>query len=129
MNNSLKNFILLIVVLILSYFTAGYVGSWYNQITPQHGTFVTGVNDAIFFAGWLMSFGFFIPFIFGIFGFKKNIKWIVIPLIFPALLWLSSDLYHLYIPVVFGLAGFALAKLINFIIPKIRKPNAPIVIK
>jgi hypothetical protein len=125
----MKKFILLIIVFILSYFTASYVGPWYNTITPQSGNFITGSNDAMFFAGWLMSFGFFTPFIFGLFGFRKNKNWIIILLIIPALLWLSSDLYHIYIPIAFGLAGFILAKLINLIISKCRKSNPPMVIK
>lgn len=124
----MKNFILFVAVFVLSYFTASYVGPWYNQITPQYGSFFVDGNDSMMFAGWLMSFGFFIPFIFGLFGFKKNIKWIIVPLIFPALLWLSSDPYHIYIPVAFGLAGFILAKIINFIISKFRRANPPMVV-
>lgn len=125
----MRNFLLFVVTVVLSYFTASYVGSWYNQITPQYGSFFVDGNDSMMFAGWLMSFGFFVPFVFGLFGFKKNIKWITISLIMPALLWLSSDVHHIYIPIIFGLAGFALAKLINLIISKSHRPNPPMVMK
>lgn len=123
----MRNFLLFIITVVLSYFTASYVGSWYNQITPQYGSFFVGSNDSMIFSGWLMSFGFFVPFVFGLFGFRKNIKWIVIPLIFPAFLWLSSDLYHIYIPIAFDLVGFALACLLRKIF--VKHPNPPMVIK
>jgi hypothetical protein len=125
----MKKFILLVVVVVLSYFTASYVGPWYNTITPQTGNFITDGSDAMFFAGWLMSFGFFVPLVFGLFGFRKNKNWIIVLLIVPALLWLSSDLYHIYIPIAFGLAGFVIAKIINLVISKIHRPNPPMVIK
>ena len=129
MKSSLAKFGLFAAAVIISYFPASYIGHWYNQITPQYGTFITGVDDAIIFAGWLLSFGFFVPFAFSLFGFKKNIKWIIIFLTVPTLLWLSSDLYHIYIPIAFGLAGFILAKLIHLTISKFRHPNPPMVIK
>lgn len=124
-----RNILLFILVLILGFTTASYVGTWYNQITTQHGNFITDANDAIMFAGWLMSFGFFVPFIFGMFGFKKNKNWIIVLLIPPALLWLSSDPYHIYIPIAFGLAGFILAKLINLLISKLHHSNQPMMVK
>jgi hypothetical protein len=129
MKSPLGKFGLFIVAVVLSFFTASYVGTWYNQITPQYGNFVIGSNDAMLFAGWLMSFGFFVPFIFSLFGFKENKNWITVLLIIPALLWLSSDPYHIYIPVIFGLVAFALAKLIRFIISKLKRPNPPMVVK
>lgn len=122
----MKNFLFFIVAVVLSYFTSSYIGPWYNQIEPQHGTFITSANDAIMFAGWLMSFGFFVPFIFGLFGFKKNKNWIIISLVIPMLLWLSSDLYHVYIPVVICLAGFFLAWLLRKIF--VRHSNPPMII-
>jgi hypothetical protein len=125
----MRNFLLFILVLILSCTTASCVGTWYNQITPQHGSFFVGSDTVTMFSGWLMSFGFFVPFVFGLFGFKKNIKWILISLMVPALLWLSSDLYHIYIPIAFSFAGFILAKLIRLIISKFKHPNLPMVIK
>jgi len=125
----MKNIFLFIVVLVLSYFPASYIGEWYNQITPQYGSFFVGSNDSMMFAGWLMSFGLFVPFVFGLFGFKKNKNIIAGLLILPTLLWLSSDPYHIYIPVAFGLAGFIIAKLINLIIFKFHRPNPPMIIK
>lgn len=121
MSNSLKNFILLIVVVVLSYFPDVILGNWYHiNIARQHGSFFVGLNDAIAFAGFLLAYIFFTTLVFGLFGFRKNKNWIIVLLIVPALLWLSSDPYHIYIPIAFGLAGFILAKLTNLIISKIK---------
>lgn len=118
---------LFIAVLVLSYFPASYIGQWYNQITPQYGSFFVDGNDSMMFSGWLMSFGFFVPFIFGLFGFKQNKKLIIISLVFPALLWLSSDPYHIYIPIILSLIGFSLAWLLRKIF--VRHHNLPMVVK
>jgi hypothetical protein len=130
MNNSLKNFILLIVVLILSYFTAPYFGALYDRFSPQYdySFFNLGKESVVFLAGLPVAYVFFIPFLFEIFGTGSKKKWIIWSLIPPALFWISADKYYIYIPIILGIVSFGLAKLINFIIPKIRKPN-PIVIK
>jgi hypothetical protein len=127
MNRITKNFGLLVLSMIASYFTAPFIGTWYNTISPQYGNFVTGINDAIIFSGWLMSLGFFVMLIFGFFGLRENKNWIISILIFPTLLWLSSDLYHIYIPIIFGLIGFALAWLIRKIF--VKHPNPPMVVR
>jgi hypothetical protein len=129
MKSSLKNFALLAAVLVLSYFTAPYIGLWYDKFSPQYGSWIVGRNDAIFFAGMMISYVFFVPFIYGLFGIKKNKKWITWLLLPAILLWLSSDKYYFYIAVIFVAVALFLTKLINLIISKFRHPNPPMVIK
>ena len=113
-----RNFILLFTALILSYLTASYTGSWYNQISPQYGSVFLGTDtdSAVLFAGALVSHVFFVPSIFGLFGFRKNIRWISILLIPPALLWIFVDIYHIYIPIILALIALGLAVLIRKIL-------------
>jgi len=129
MNNSLKNFLLLIAVLILSYLMAPYLGAWYDKLSFQYGSFFFGRNDAVFFAGMFVSYTFFVPFMYGLFGIKKNKNWIIWLLCPAVLLWLGSDKYHFYIAIVFIITALLLAKLINIVISKLHRPNPPMVIK
>lgn len=126
-----RNILLFILVLVLSFATASYFGSLYNNFSPQHESTFWGLDtsDSISFVGFFVAYIFFVILIFGFVGFKRNKSWFIVTLIPPTLLWLGADLNHIYIPVFFGLAGFLLAKLINFIISKFRRANPPLVLK
>lgn len=129
MNSPFKKILLFIIALVLSYLTAPYFGSWYNTISPQHGGWMVGGNQAVFFAGIIVSYIFFIPFVYGLFGIKRNKNWIIWPLLPAVLLMLGADKYHFYIPALLIIGALALAWLVGFIISQLRRPNPPMVVK
>jgi hypothetical protein len=129
MNSSLKNFLLLIAILILSHFTSYIFGSLYGYFSLQDVMFMELPFTLIMAStGTLLSFTFFIMFFFSLSGFRKNKKWIICSLIIPALLWLSSDIYDIYLPVIIGLVGFGLAFEFRRIFEGLR-PNPPTTLK
>lgn len=126
--NPLKNIILWIVALVCSYFTASYVGEWYDGISYQYGSWIAGRDLTVPFAGGVLSYLFFNPFMFGLFGVRKNknsIIWLSLPVL---LLAISSDENHLYIPIAFVAVGLVLAWLVRKVIAKFRHHNLPMVI-
>ncbi len=124
-----KNILLFVLVLTISFASASYVGGWYDKISPQYGSLFlgNGKNAAVSFAGFLVSYVFFIPFIYSLFGFKKNKNWIIWLLLPVILLWFYADKYYFYIPVLLIIVAFLIAKLIQFIIFKLKRPNPPII--
>ena len=129
MNNFVKNIVLFVAVLILSYFTAPYFGDWYNKFYPQHGSWIVSRSDSIFFAGLLLSYVVLIPFVFELFGTGNKKKWMMWSLLPIILLLLLADASNIYIPILASIIAFALAKIINFIISKFKHPNPPMVVK
>jgi hypothetical protein len=131
MNNFIKNIILLAAVLVLSYYTAPYFGALYDKFSPQYDGSFIGVPKslAVFVAGLPVAYVFFVPFLLEIFGTGNKKKWIMWSLLPPALLWIFADVYYIYVPIILAVIAFALAKLINFVISKIKRPNPPMVIK
>ena len=110
MNNFIKNILLLIVVLVLSYFTAEYFGGWYDLFSPQ--------NDSLFGApkeitnvvvGIPFAYVFFVTFLFALLGFGNRKKWLAWLLLPALLLWISADRYFIYLPAILGLIAFGLA--------------------
>lgn len=118
----LKNVILLGVVLILGYFTAEYFGGWYNKFAPLYDRSLIGLstNDLIFVVGFPFAYVFFLTLIFQIFAWGNRVKWTLILLIPPTLLWILADIQHIYLPVILGLIAFGIAKLINLVVAKTR---------
>jgi hypothetical protein len=130
MKNFLKNVFLLIIIIILSHFTSYIFGSLYGYFSSQDVMFVELPFTLILAStGTLFAFTFFIVFFFSLFGLKKNKKWIICSLIVPALLWLSSDVYDIYLPIIMGFVGFGLAFEFRRILGGLKKPNPPMVIK
>ena len=123
-----NNILLFILVLVLSLATAPYFGGWYNQISPQYGGWMTDKESAVNFAGFIVSYIFFIPFIYGLFSIKKNKNWITWFLVPILLFWLGADPSYIYIPALLILIAFVLAKLINLTIKKFKHPNPPMII-
>ncbi len=122
MKSFLKNVVLLAVVLILSYFTTEYFGSLYNSFAPLHDRSLLGLStsDLISFVGFPFSYIFFTTLLFQILGGASKNKW-NIWLLVPALLFFGSgDIKHIYLPIILGLLAFALAKILNMIIVKLR---------
>lgn len=131
MNNFFKNFLILIAVLILSYFTAPYFGSLYDKFSPQYDGSFLGVSKsfAVFVAGFPFAYVFFVPFLFELFGSVNKKKWSVWLLLPPMLLWISVDIYYIYLPSILGIIAFVLARFIRFIISKFKHPNPPMMVK
>lgn len=120
MKNFGKNILLLVAVLSLSYLTASYVGIWYDKISYQGGSIFADRSITVPFAGFVASYIFFTPFVYGLFSIKQNKNW-VIWLLSPALLlMLIADRYHLYIPIALIAIALALAWLIRFAILKFK---------
>lgn len=131
MKNFIKNIFLLVVVLLLSYYTAPYFGSWYDKFSPQNSSSFLGIGKEIslFIVGLPFAYVFFTIFLFGVLSFGSKKKWIGILLIPPILFWLVLDSYHIYLPIILGIIAFVLAKLINLVISKFKRPNLPMVVK
>jgi len=129
MKSIIRNLLLFVAVLILSYITAPYFGSWYDKFSPQYGSWIVSKDYAVFVAGLPVAYVFFTPFLFELFGTVNKRKWILWLMIPPALMWIEADRYYLYIPIIVGLVGFFAAQIINLIIKKFRHPNPPMVVK
>jgi|GEM_PF-2232628 len=124
MNTPIKKVLLFVVVLVLCYLTASYIGSWYDTVSYQGGSIFIDRSVSVPLAGFIISYIFFIPFIYGLFGIKRNKYWIIWPLLPAVLLIFGADKYHFYIPVLLIVAAIALAWIIRFIISKFRHPNS-----
>lgn len=115
MNNFIKNILLLIVVLVLSYFTAQYFGSWYDGFSPLYDSsfFPLPKEVLINTAGFPFAFIFFTVLLFKLFGSGNKNKWIGWLLV-PALLFFASgDLKHIYLPITLALIALGLATLLR----------------
>lgn len=115
-----KNLILLVVVLVLSYFTAPWFGSIYNLLAPGEldGAWIGSQSSWEFIIGLPFAYIFFTTLLIQAFGSGNKKKWIGW-LLAPALLFfLSGDTAHIYLPIVLAIVAFGLAKLITLAIPK-----------
>ncbi|OHA94549.1 MAG: hypothetical protein A3D37_01145 [Candidatus Zambryskibacteria bacterium RIFCSPHIGHO2_02_FULL_38_22] len=132
MNNFIKNFLLLVTVLMLSYFIAPYSGSLYDNFIPGSlggGAWIGTTKAWQSIIGFPFAYIFFVILLFKLFGSGNKNKW-TIWLLVPALLFFGSgDLKHIYLPIILGAVAFLLAKLVLFIISKFKHPNPPMVVK
>ena len=118
MNNVVKNILLLVVALILSYFTAEYFGSWYDKFSPLYdNTLGLGKEALRSITGIPFAYIFFTTLLFQSFGFGNRNKW-TLWLLTPAMLFFASgDIQHIYLPVILALIAFGLA----FVVRKVFK--------
>ena len=124
-----RNILLLILVIVVSFVLAPYLGGWYDRIDYQNSGWITSKEDAVNFAGFILSYILLIPFVFKLFGKNNQNKWIA-GLSAPVFLFYAGYNYKLlYIPIALALIGFALAKLLNLLISKFKHPNPPMVIR
>src|SRR3989344_755671 len=95
MNNFVKNILLLIIVLALSYYTAEYFGTWYDKFSPQYDN-TLGVSKALLIslAGFPFAYIFFTILLFKLFSFGNRNKWIGWLLVPPLLFFGSCDHQH-----------------------------------
>ncbi len=116
MNNFTKNTLLLIAVLVLSYFSASYFGSWYDNFTPGllGDTAWIGTTSAWqSVIGFPFAYIFFTILLFKLFGTGNRNKWIGWLLVPPLLFFGSGDLKHIYLPIILGLIALGLSKVIQ----------------
>ncbi len=120
-----NNILLFILVLTISFATASYVGGWYDKIDPQRGGWFWGPSneEILVFVGFLISYVFFVSLMFELLSKKNKNKWIVWSLIPIVLLYAGYNWKLLYIPILTSIAGYILAKLIQFTIFKLKRPN------
>ncbi len=113
------NLILLIATIALSYLTSEYVGNWYANLVPHYGSWIYDKADSIKFSGFLLSYTFFTPLVFGLFGRGKKNWWTAILLAPVLLFYLYAKASLFYIPLLAAIAGCLIAKLINFVYKKV----------
>ncbi|MEK7461517.1 MAG: hypothetical protein AAB586_00370 [Patescibacteria group bacterium] len=114
MNNFIKNVLLLIVILLLSYLLGIYFGSVYDNLTPGMlgDTAWIGVTSAWqSLIGIPFAYIFFTIIIFKLFGSGNTNKWIEWLLVPPFLFFAAGDLKHIYLPVVLALIAYGIAVL------------------
>ncbi len=115
MNNFIKNILLLVAVLVLSYFTADYFGSWYDKFAPLYDRSLIGLSkgDLMSLTGIPFAYIFFTVMLFKLFGLGNKNKWIGWLLVPPFLFFASGDLKHIYLPIVLALVALGLATLLR----------------
>ena len=110
MNNFIKNILLLVAVLVLSYFTASYFGGWYDKFSPLYdNTLGLGKEFLRIIAGAPFAYIFFLILIFKLFGVSNKNKWIGWLLVPPFLFFASGDLKHIYLPIGLALISLGIA--------------------
>lgn len=115
MNNFIKNILLLVTVLALSYFTASYFGSIYDRFSPQYDDswFSLTKQELVFLVGVPFAYIFFTILLFKLLAFGDKNKWTGWLLVPPFLFFASGDLKHIYFPITLGLISFGLATLLR----------------
>lgn len=124
MNNFFKNIVLLVAVLLLSYFTATYFGGWYNDFSPlfSRSIFALTEQELIFLVGMPFAYIFFTTLLFKLFASGNINKWIGWLLAPSFIFFASGDLKHIYLPIILGLIAWGLATLLR----KIFSPRPPL---
>lgn len=115
MNKFFRNILLLIIVLVLSYFTAEYFGALYDQFSYQYSNSFLGTERdlSIFIAGIPVAYVFFVIFIFKLFGAGNKKKWICWLLIPPFLFFVYGDLKHIYLLIILAAIAYGLSILLR----------------
>ena len=120
MNNFIKNILLLVVVLILSYYTAIYFGVLYDIFTPgalDSGAWIGTLKAWQAIIGFPFAYIFFTTLLFQTFAWGNRNKWTGW-LLAPAFLFFAAgDLKHIYIPIILALIAWIVAKLIGKLLP------------
>lgn len=120
-----RNILLLILVIVLSFATASYFGGIYDGFYEQNGDSFLGIDKdtAVFVAGIPFAYMFLTPLIFSLFGVGNKNKWILWSLLPVLLFYLYDSVVLSYIPIFASIIAFLLAKLINFLISKLKTQN------
>jgi hypothetical protein len=110
MKNFIKNILLLVITVGLSYYCAEFFGSWYDKFSPQYSTswLSPGKQGLIFLVGFPFAYTFFLPLLFQLFGSENKKKWSMWLLVPPFILFGLGDLKHIYLPIIIVLLGYSL---------------------
>ena len=117
MNNFVKNILLLVVVVVLSYFTAGYFGMLYEFIISTGSTWIGSESSWNMIIGFPFGFIFLTIILFNILGGENRNKWIAWLLVLPIFFFMLGGIKHLLLPIILALITFGLA----FVIRKVFK--------
>ena len=124
-----NNVLLFILVLVISLATASYFGGLYDIFDAQYGGgWMADKEMAVNLAGFIFAYVFFIPFVFELLSKRNKNKWMIWSLVPVILLYIGYNWQLLYIPIIASIVGCLLAKLINFVISKLKHSNPPMVI-
>lgn len=116
MKSFLKNIFLLVIVLVLSYFTAEYFGTWYTKLIGSGNAWVGSEESWNFIIGFPFAYTFFTILLFQLFGSGNKNKWTIWLLIPPFLFFGASDLRHIYLPIILGLIAFGITLILQKIL-------------
>lgn len=116
MKNLIKNNVILVIVFILAYFSAVFVGDYYEKLFPGPSSIFLG--DFRFIIGFPLIYTFFLTFLFTAFGDSKKYWWIGILLIPAAIFELYFDLEHIYFPIIIGSAGWLVGLFVQRMLSK-----------
>lgn len=108
-----KNFALLGIILIATYFFASFFGDKYQNIFG--GSTWVDVRGVL---GLPLAFIFFLTFLFTSFGSGKKYWWIGILLIPAFVFELYFDVKHIYLPISLCLVGWLLGLCVNLVTKK-----------
>lgn len=115
MGTRVKSFILLIIALLLSYYTAVHVGALYTQLFGEGGAWIGSEDSWNFIIGLPLSLIFFLTLIPATWVFKKTSSsfWLISPII----LWeIVLDIRHIYIPIALIILALGLSTLLKKIL-------------
>lgn len=116
----IKKVFLFVFVLVLSYFLAEYSGAWYGTISEQYGSLFFDKSDSLNLLGFVLSYIFLIPFVFGLFGIKQNKKLIAFSVLPALLLVIWADTSTFYVPILIVASALILSCVIRSVFLKIK---------
>lgn len=129
MNKKIIAFLIIIIAVILAYYTAGYFGYVYDLFPKTtNGAWIGSKGSWDFLSGFPLSLIFFLS-LFSyrfVFNSKRAVLWLLSPIL---LFEIAADLAHIYAPVILIMSAFALNKILSLVISKFHHPNPPMVIK
>lgn len=128
-----KNLFILFLVIILSVILIYPLGYILNQFVfhQQGGGFDVGPDDMMvdIFIGAMVIPPLLSSFMYSFWG-KGKQKWIyALILSLPSVIFFRWAGIYLVIPLISFVSGIILAKLINFIISKLKRPNPPMMVR
>lgn len=127
-----RNIFLVFVLIVLSILLSAPSGYLLNKyifvVNGGFATFSIPTDLSAIINGLPVSYLFLIPLLFIIFGKQKKILMVVLFSLPMIIFSFMVSIEYLFWSLIFFVSGIILAKLINFIISKIRRPNPPMII-
>ncbi len=112
MNNVLKNILVTLFSLVISYFVADYFGIWYTTIFGYGSAWIGSEESWNFIIGLPLSLSFFLTLILNTWIFKKitSTVWLISPLILYEVI---VDIRHIYITLILIILAFSVSSLLK----------------